>query len=89
MAEFPHYQVLIVGGGLAGLRAAVEAHAAGCSVAVMSKVYPMRSHSGAAQGGINAALGNHPEGRDDSWEQHRPKTLLNSVSELPDYLADL
>ena len=83
MAEFPRYQVLIVGGGLAGLRAAVEAHVAGCSVAVMSKVYPMRSHSGAAQGGINAALRNHPEGKDDSWERHAFDTIKGS-----DYLAD-
>jgi succinate dehydrogenase / fumarate reductase flavoprotein subunit len=79
----PHHQVLIIGGGLSGLRAAVEAHAAGCSVAVLSKVYPMRSHSGAAQGGINAALGNHPEGKDDSWERHAFDTIKGS-----DYLAD-
>ncbi len=78
-----HYKVLIIGGGLAGLRAAVEAHAAGCSVAVMSKVYPMRSHSGAAQGGVNAALGNHPQGQDDSWESHAFDTIKGS-----DYLAD-
>ncbi|MCP4537925.1 MAG: FAD-binding protein [Chloroflexi bacterium] len=78
-----HYQILIIGGGLAGLRAAVEAHAAGCSVAIMSKVYPMRSHSGAAQGGVNAALGNHPEGQGDSWESHAFDTIKGS-----DYLAD-
>lgn len=83
MAEFRHHQVLIVGGGLAGLRAAVEVDKAGCDVAVMSKVYPMRSHSGAAQGGINAALGNHPEGKDDSWERHAFDTIKGS-----DYLAD-
>jgi succinate dehydrogenase / fumarate reductase flavoprotein subunit len=83
MAEFRHHQVLIIGGGLAGLRAAVEANKAGCDVAVMSKVYPMRSHSGAAQGGINAALGNHPEGKDDSWERHAFDTIKGS-----DYLAD-
>jgi succinate dehydrogenase / fumarate reductase flavoprotein subunit len=83
MSKFPHYQILIVGGGLAGLRAAITAHDAGCKVAVLSKVYPMRSHSGAAQGGINAALGNHPEGRDDSWERHAFDTIKGS-----DYLAD-
>jgi succinate dehydrogenase / fumarate reductase flavoprotein subunit len=83
MTSFPHCQVLIVGGGLAGLRAAVEVHQAGCSVAVLSKVYPIRSHSGAAQGGINAALGNHPEGHDDSWERHAFDTIKGS-----DYLAD-
>jgi succinate dehydrogenase / fumarate reductase flavoprotein subunit len=81
--KFSHYQVLIVGGGLAGLRAAVEAHAAGRSVAILSKVYPMRSHSGAAQGGVNAALGNHPEGENDSWERHAFDTIKGS-----DYLAD-
>jgi len=43
----------------------------------------MRSHSGAAQGGINATLGNHPEGRDDSWERHAFDTIKGS-----DYLAD-
>ena len=83
MGKFPHYQVLVVGGGLAGLRAAVEVHAAGRSVAVLSKVYPIRSHSGAAQGGVNAALGNHPEGQDDSWERHAFDTIKGS-----DYLAD-
>ena len=83
MSPPPHYQVLIVGGGLSGLRAAVEAQAAGRTVAVLSKVYPMRSHSGAAQGGINAALGNHPEGEDDSWERHAFDTIKGA-----DYLAD-
>jgi succinate dehydrogenase / fumarate reductase flavoprotein subunit len=80
---FPTHRVLIVGGGLAGLRAAVAVHDAGCDVAVISKVYPIRSHSGAAQGGVNAALGNHPEGHDDSWERHAFDTIKGS-----DYLAD-
>jgi len=83
LSTFPHHQILIVGGGLAGLRAAVAAHDAGCDVAVLSKVYPIRSHSGAAQGGVNAALGNHPEGQDDSWERHAFDTIKGS-----DYLAD-
>lgn len=83
MPKFPHHSVLIVGGGLAGLRAAIEAQVAGVDVAVLSKVYPIRSHSGAAQGGINAALGNHPEGKDDSWERHAFDTIKGS-----DYLAD-
>jgi len=77
------YDVLVVGGGLAGLRAAVAAFEAGRTVAVLSKVYPMRSHSGAAQGGINAALCNHPDGADDSWERHAFDTIKGS-----DYLAD-
>jgi succinate dehydrogenase / fumarate reductase flavoprotein subunit len=76
------HDVLIVGGGLAGLRAAVGL-APHCDVAVVSKVHPLRSHSGAAQGGINAALGNAPDGRDDSPERHAFDTIKGS-----DYLAD-
>ncbi len=53
------HEVLVVGGGLAGLRAAIEA-AQGCDVAIVSQVHPVRSHSGAAQGGINASLANVP-----------------------------
>jgi succinate dehydrogenase / fumarate reductase, flavoprotein subunit len=55
-----NHDVIIVGAGLAGLRAAVEA-AEYCDVAVISKLHPLRSHSGAAQGGICAALGNEEE----------------------------
>jgi len=76
------HDVLIVGGGLAGLAAALSSDPA-LSVAVISKVHPLRSHSVAAQGGINAALGNNPEGRDDSWERHSFDTIKGS-----DYLAD-
>ena len=65
-----HHDVIVVGGGLSGLRAAIEAKRAGVDVAVLSQVHPARSHSGAAQGGINAALGNHPDGHDDTWEKH-------------------
>jgi len=83
MGDNFHHGVLIVGGGLAGLRAAVAAHEAGADVAVLSKVYPVRSHSGAAQGGVNAALGNHPEGHDDAWERHAFDTIKGA-----DYLAD-
>ena len=83
MDNILHQQVLVIGGGLAGLRAAIAVHDAGSDVAVLSKVYPIRSHSGAAQGGINAALGNHPEGVDDSWERHAFDTIKGS-----DYLAD-
>jgi len=78
-----HHQLIVVGGGLAGLRAAVEAKAAGIDVAILSQVHPGRSHSGAAQGGINAALANHPEGHDDSPEKHAFDTVKGS-----DYLAD-
>ncbi len=77
------YDILIVGGGLAGLRAAIAAHDAGAKVGLISKIHPVRSHSGAAQGGINAALGNNPDGRDDSPERHAYDTVKGS-----DYLAD-
>jgi succinate dehydrogenase / fumarate reductase flavoprotein subunit len=79
----PHHQLIVVGGGLAGLRAAVEARAAGVDVAILSQVHPGRSHSGAAQGGINAALANHPDGHDDTPEKHAFDTVKGS-----DYLAD-
>ena len=74
--------ILVVGGGLAGMAAALVSDPQ-LNVAVLSKVHPLRSHSVAAQGGINAALGNNPEGRDDSWEKHAFDTIKGS-----DYLAD-
>ena len=83
MSEFLRHEVLIIGGGLAGLRAAVAAQEEGSDVAVLSKVYPIRSHSGAAQGGVNAALGNHPDGRGDTWQRHAFDTIKGA-----DYLAD-
>jgi len=76
------HPVLVIGGGLAGLRAATEAKKY-CDVAVLSMVYPVRSHSCAAQGGINAPLGNAPEGINDSWEKHAYDTVKGS-----DFLAD-
>jgi succinate dehydrogenase / fumarate reductase flavoprotein subunit len=72
------HDVLVLGAGLAGMRAALEAARSGVDVAIVSKVHPVRSHSNAAQGGINAALG---EG--DSWESHAFDTVKGS-----DYLAD-
>lgn len=72
------YDAVIVGAGLAGLAAARELTAAGKKTAVITKLHPLRSHSGAAQGGINAALG---EG--DSTELHEFDTVKGS-----DYLAD-
>ena len=77
-----NHDILIVGGGLTGLRAAVGL----CdrfNVGLISKVYPTRSHSIAAQGGINAPLTNNPDSRDDSWEKHTFDTVKGS-----DYLAD-
>jgi len=57
--------VIVIGGGLAGLRAALESVRNGVSVIVFSKVHPLRSHSVAAQGGVNAPLGNHIDGMND------------------------
>ena len=78
--EIIHHQheAVIVGAGGAGLMAAV--HLAGRDVAVLSKLYPVRSHTGTAQGGIGAALGNEEE---DHWEWHMFDTIKGS-----DYLAD-
>jgi succinate dehydrogenase / fumarate reductase flavoprotein subunit len=72
------HDIIVIGGGLAGLRTALAAHVKGADVAVISKVHPIRSHSVAAQGGINASLGS-----DDSWEAHALDTVKGS-----DYLAD-
>src|SRR3972149_5968128 len=77
------HQVLVVGGGLAGLRVAIAAKDRGVDVAVLSRVYPVRSHSGAAQGGINAALANAEGSRDANWEKHAFDTVKGS-----DYLGD-
>src|SRR4051794_32410116 len=74
----PDHDVLVIGAGLAGQRAALAAAEAGASVGILSKVHPVRSHSNAAQGGINAAL--NPE---DSWESHAFDTVKGS-----DYLGD-
>ena len=76
------HDILVVGGGLAGLAAALNSDPA-LSVAVVSKVHPLRSHSVAAQGGINAPLGNNPGAKDDTWEKHAFDTIKGS-----DYLAD-
>ena len=73
------HDVVIVGSGIAGLRAAVEI-SEHLDVAVVSKVFPTRSHSGAAQGGITAALANQEE---DQWDWHMFDTVKGS-----DYLGD-
>jgi len=76
------HDVIIVGGGLAGLRAAIESSKY-ADTAVISRVHPLRSHTGAAQGGINACLGNVEANRDDNWEKHAYDTIKGS-----DFLAD-
>ena len=74
----PAHDVLIIGAGLAGQRAALAAAREGASVAVMSKVHPVRSHSVAAAGGINAAIS-----VDDDWRSHAYDTVKGS-----DFLGD-
>jgi len=74
------HDVVVVGAGCAGMRAAIEAFDAGADVAMISKIHPVRSHSGAAEGGINAALGNASE---DNPEKHAFDTVKGS-----DYLGD-
>ena len=74
------HDVLVVGAGCAGMRAAIEAFDVGADVALISKIHPVRSHSGAAEGGINAALGNASE---DDPEKHAFDTVKGS-----DYLGD-
>ncbi len=74
------FDAVVVGGGGAGLRAALQLAEAGLSVAVLSKVFPTRSHTVAAQGGIAAALGNVSE---DNWLWHMYDTIKGS-----DYLGD-
>ncbi len=72
------HDVIVGGGGGAGMRAAIAAHEEGADTAIVSKLHPVRSHTGAAEGGINAAL------RDgDSWEDHAYDTMKGS-----DYLGD-
>jgi len=83
MGEEPllhEYDAVIVGGGGAGLYAALELAREGVPTAVLSKLYPTRSHTGAAQGGICAALGNLEE---DHWEWHMFDTVKGG-----DYLVD-
>ncbi|NDU85197.1 MAG: succinate dehydrogenase flavoprotein subunit [Ferrovum sp.] len=74
------FDVVIVGGGGSGLRASLQLSEAGYSVAVFSKVFPTRSHTVAAQGGVGASLGNMQE---DHWLWHMYDTIKGS-----DYLGD-
>ncbi|MDP7578462.1 MAG: FAD-binding protein [SAR202 cluster bacterium] len=73
------HDVLVIGAGLAGMRSGLAAVNRGVNVGVISKVHPVRSHSNAAQGGINAALTD----RGDPWQDHAYDTIKGS-----DYLAD-
>jgi len=74
------FDAVVIGGGGAGLRAALQLSEAGLQVAVISKVFPTRSHTVAAQGGIAASLGN---AGDDNWLWHMYDTIKGS-----DYLGD-
>jgi succinate dehydrogenase / fumarate reductase, flavoprotein subunit len=74
----PAHDVLIIGAGLAGQRAALAAAQGGASVGILSKVHPVRSHSVAAAGGINAAIS-----LDDDWHSHAYDTVKGS-----DFLGD-
>ena len=81
------HDVVIIGAGLAGMRAALEV-SKDLDVALLTKVYPSRSHSGAAQGGIAAALGNSES---DSWEEHMYDTIkggdfLNDQDAVEEYV---
>lgn len=74
------FDAVIIGGGGAGLRSAIELSESGLKVAVLSKVFPTRSHTVSAQGGINAALGNIEP---DDWRWHMYDTVVGS-----DFLGD-
>lgn len=74
------FDTLVIGAGGAGLRASLQLSLADATVAVISKVFPTRSHTVAAQGGMNAALGNVSS---DHWHWHMYDTVKGS-----DYLGD-
>lgn len=78
MGNIYEHDVIVVGAGGAGLMAGIGAHEAGADVALVTKLHPVRSHTGAAEGGINAALRSG-----DSWEMHAYDTMKGS-----DYLGD-
>src|SRR3974390_2949762 len=75
-----HFDVVVVGAGGAGLRATLECAVSGLKTACITKVFPTRSHTVAAQGGISAALGNMGE---DDWRWHMYDTVKGS-----DWLGD-
>src|SRR6056297_1821216 len=90
------FDAVIVGAGLTGLRVAIELVKHDKKVAVISKTHPMRSHSISASGGLNAALGNHPDSKGDSSDIHAGDTLSYgygfsdeaSVRSLTDHAPD-
>src|ERR1700755_3710972 len=75
-----HFDVIVLGAGGAGLRATLGMVAAGLNTACITKVYPTRSHTVGAQGGISAALGNIEQ---DDWRWHMFRTVTGS-----DWLGD-
>ena len=74
------FDAVVIGAGGAGMRAALQISQAGSSCALLSKVFPTRSHTVSAQGGITVALGNN---HDDNWEWHMYDTVKGS-----DYIGD-
>ncbi len=74
----PEHDIVVIGGGFSGMRAAIAARDAGADVALVSKVHPLRSQSSGAHSGINAALG-----PDDAWQSHAEDTIKSG-----DYLSD-
>ncbi|MBI3741677.1 MAG: FAD-binding protein, partial [Chloroflexi bacterium] len=80
MTQYHKFDAVVVGAGGAGLWAALELIKTRANVAVLTKLYPTRSHTGTAQGGIGAALGNLEE---DHWEWHMFDTVKGG-----DYLVD-
>ena len=79
------YDVVIVGAGGAGMRAAIEAGQR-VRTAVLTKLYPTRSHTGAAQGGMCAALANVEE---DNWEWHTFDTVTETMNFLKKVFGQL
>ena len=76
--ETIHTDVLVIGGGLAGLRAGLAARKRGQQVIILSLVPPKRSHSAAAQGGMQASLGNAARGAGDNEDVHFEDTVRGS-----------
>ena len=74
----PEHDIVVVGGGFSGMRAAIAAKDAGADVALVSKVHPLRSQSSGVHSGINAALG-----PDDTWQSHADDTIKSG-----DYMSD-